>query len=394
MEELEREEEEERERLEQEAIEKSEEKLREKKKQEEKNNSFELAKEAGKGFSEGSEGALFDLANGATFGGASKIDQKYFGGKISKMNDELENLADVAGVGNVYRGVQGFNEGVGAGLGMLGAKNIGAYGINEAVKWNGRRDLINQLERGYNFKDINFGKMNKDTLENINKLREEGGYNLLNQQTYIPANVVRKLYEKRLSEGYTPQEVTNIARDLFQKGRGNVTESRYGHIQQLIQPKENVSDVGYVAQNPNNGQTVTKSVYKKDNENILRNLLEGRRDPSSVVRRSENKPAVPARLSALQQIPKDYITPINNGVNSSGWENLVKNFEDTSSVGYVAQNKFMPKDNLSQGGLGQNGVQSDAFWQNPYNNIMPVKSREEEELEELLKKLRRMRRGW
>jgi hypothetical protein len=75
--------------------------------------------------------------------------------------------------------------------------------------------------------------------------------------------------------------------------------------------------VGYVSQNPNNGQTVIKSVYKKDNEDIVRNLLEGRRDPSSVIRRSENQPAVPARLSALQQTPKNNITPISNNVNST-----------------------------------------------------------------------------
>ncbi|MBR1915972.1 MAG: hypothetical protein IJ830_06020 [Alphaproteobacteria bacterium] len=73
---------------------------------------------------------------------------------------------------------------------------------------------------------------------------------------------------------------------------------------------------------------------------------------------------------------------------------LVKNFEDTSLVGYVAQNKFMPQNNLSQGGLGQNGLQLNALGQNPYSQIMPVKSQEEEDLEELLKRLRRMRRGW
>ncbi|MBP5615830.1 MAG: hypothetical protein J6X42_04700 [Alphaproteobacteria bacterium] len=57
-------------------------------------------------------------------------------------------------------------------------------------------------------------------------------------------------------------------------------------------------------------------------------------------------------------------------------------------------NAVMPKDNLSQGGLGQNGLQPNALEQNPYSQIMPVKSQEEEDLEELLKRLRRMRRGW
>jgi len=131
-------------------------------------------------------------------------------------------------------------------------------------------------------------RLDEKYLNGINKLREQGGYDPLKQQTYIPANVVRKWHEKRLSEGYTPQDMSNIASDLFQKGSRNVTESRYPHIQQVVKPKENVSDVGYVSQNPNNRQTVIKSVYKKDNENIIRNLLEGRRDPSSVIRRSES----------------------------------------------------------------------------------------------------------
>ena len=212
-------EEEERKRLLEEALRKAEEALEERRREEEEKHrqeeeerqrqeeeerqrqeeerSFDIAKEAGKGFIKGIGGAMFDIANGATFGGAKKFDEKYLNGEISKFDEELEDTADAADVGNIYRGLKNFNEGVGAGLAITGAKNIGGYGLNEAVKYNGRRDLIKQLERGDNFKDINFGKMDKDTLENINKLREEGGYNLLNQQTYIPANVVRKLYEKR-----------------------------------------------------------------------------------------------------------------------------------------------------------------------------------------------------
>ena len=363
-----------------------------------KGDTFELVKEAGKGFLQGSKGALFDLANGATFGGASKIDQKYFGGKMSKMNDELENLADVSGLGDVYRGVQGFNEGVGAGLGMLGVQNVGGYGLNEAVKWNGRRALVNQLKRGDDFKDINFGKMNKDTLEDINKLREQSGYDSLMPQTYIPANVVRKLYEKRLPEGYTPQDVTEIARDLFQKGKRDVTESRYPHIQQIIQPKNNVSNVGYVAQNPNNGQTVIKSVYKKDNEDIIRNLLEGRRNPSSVVRGAENIPTVPARLSALQQTPSNNITSSTNDVNG-GIENLIEKLGQEDRL-FDAQNA-LPQNGLGKPNVwGQSAMLQNAFglknpsWENLYSQMMPFKSQKEEDLEELLKRLRQMRGGW
>ena len=78
---------------------------------------------------------------------------------------------------------------------------------------------------------------------------------------------------------------------------------------------EKDADVGFVAQNPNNGQTVIKSVYKKDNDELLRSLLEGRRNPSSVIRGSENKPTVPARLSALQQTPLENVASVHRDVN-------------------------------------------------------------------------------
>ena len=74
--------------------------------------------------------------------------------------------------------------------------------------------------------------------------------------------------------------------------------------------------MGYVSQNPSNRQTIIKSVYKKDNEDIIRNLSEGRRNPSSVVRESKNETAVPARLSALQQNPSFNIAPFKDNVKS------------------------------------------------------------------------------
>jgi len=165
--------------------------------------------------------------------------------------------------------------------------------------------------------------MDKNTLNDVNKLREQSGYPALGQQTYIPSNVVRKWHEKRLSEGYTPQEVTQIARDLLQKGKGQVTESRYPHIQQIIQPKKNVSDVGYVAQNPNNGQTVIKSVYRKPNKQINKTsgILDGRTHSSPAPSYKDinnhiqtTRPAA-ARFSALQNTAESNVIPIKENVN-------------------------------------------------------------------------------
>lgn len=298
----------------------------EERKKRERQRALEMAEEAAKGFAKGAMGAMYDVANGATLGGAGKLDEKYFNSAMHHLNNKLEKGAQQADVENVYQGLKRFNEGIGAGLGLFAAKDVGGYGLNEAIRWNGRRNLINQLERGNNFKDINFGKMNKDTLKDINQLRQQDGHEPLSPQTYIPANVVRKWHEKRLSEGYTPQDMSNIASDLFQKGSRSVTESKYPHIQQVIKPKEKVSEVGYVSQNPSNRQTIIKSVYKKPNKEIkeldINGILDGRTHSSSAPSyQSVNnytqitRPAA-ARFSALQDTVNDNISPMSNNVKS------------------------------------------------------------------------------
>ena len=137
-----------------------------------------------------------------------------------------------------------------------------------------------------------------------------------------------------MSEGYSPQEVSQIASDLFQKGGQNVAESRYPHIQQVIKPKENVSDVGFVVQNPNNGQTVIKSVYKKPNKEIkeinINDILDGRTHSSSAPSYQDvnnhiqtTRPAA-ARFSALQDTVDNNIWSLRNSVNGEIEELLEK----------------------------------------------------------------------
>lgn len=146
-------------------------------------------------------------------------------------------------------------------------RSIPTIGAN-IVRWNGRRDLIEQLNRGLNFKDINFGRMNNQTLNEINFLREESNLPKLRGNAYIPANVVKKFYDKRLKEKYTAEQIADMGRRLFQEPGGIVSESLYPHVQQVCIPKKQMSDVGYVSQNPANGQTVIKSIYKKDTNRI------------------------------------------------------------------------------------------------------------------------------
>ena len=79
--------------------------------------------------------------------------------------------------------------------------------------------------------------------------------------------------------------------------------------------------MGYVAQNPNNGQTVIKSVYKKPNKQI-NGILDGRTHPSPALNYKGidnhthiTRPAA-ARFSALQNTVKSNITPIRGDVKS------------------------------------------------------------------------------
>lgn len=123
-----------------------------------------------------------------------------------------------------------------------------------------------------------------------------------------------------------------MAKDLFQRGGREVTESRYPHIQQIIKPKENVSDVGYIAQNPSNGQTVIKSVYRKPNSQIseMSGILDGRThsSPAPSYRDVNNhiqttRPAA-ARFSALQDTANQNISPMEGEVNMTIEELLKK----------------------------------------------------------------------
>ena len=199
--------------------------------------------------------------NGLSGGGLDYLGEKY--GIDTRMNDYL-SLKDEEGTGNLARNLGNMTQFGGMGLGGAALfTSIPAAG-NSIVRWNGRRNLINQLKRGEDFKDINFGKVYPDTLKRINRLREFDNQPRLNQNAYIPANVVRKFYNKRLKEGYTPEDMARMGKRLFHEGGNTVSESKYPHIQQIGRPRTYTEDVGYISQNPANGQTVIKSMYKID----------------------------------------------------------------------------------------------------------------------------------
>lgn len=94
-------------------------------------------------------------------------------------------------------------------------------------------------------------------------MKRNTGYDELSGNAYIPANVVRKFYDKRLSEGYTPEKMAEMGKRLFHEGGNKVGKSNFPHIQEVLRQREGISEVGYISKNPRNGQTVIKSMYKK-----------------------------------------------------------------------------------------------------------------------------------
>lgn len=82
------------------------------------------------------------------------------------------------------------------------------------------RELVNQLKRGHDFTDINFGKIEKSKLDASNDIRRYKNVAEIKERTVtIPSDRVEHLYMERiLGDKYTPQDVShynNIEERLF-----------------------------------------------------------------------------------------------------------------------------------------------------------------------------------
>lgn len=134
-------------------------------------------------------------------------------------------------------------------------------------------NLVHLLQKGA-YETVSFGRLSPDKLEALNTIRRKEGVTLLEEdQLVIPANVVKKFYEKRvLKDKYMPDQVAQMLLDVFHLDPDAASSTRYPHIQALICLREELSTLGFIAQNPQNGETVIKSVYKKENRKIAKDL--------------------------------------------------------------------------------------------------------------------------
>lgn len=122
---------------------------------------------------------------------------------------------------------------------LLGNKLLRLVPIvgDEVVRWNGRRGLLNQLKRGRDFKDVNFGKVSPAKLEELNKIRKELEQPQINSgKVTIPADRVEHIYERRvLGDRYKPEDATDtIYKALFGKNSKVYPDKNHNTLQHFV----------------------------------------------------------------------------------------------------------------------------------------------------------------
>lgn len=156
--------------------------------------------------------------------------------------------------------------------------DLDAYALGK----KGSKELGGRLST-QKFSNIEFGRMNPAKLEQLNVIRATNGEPPLTPEMKIPLNVVKKLYDKRvISEKMKPEEVADMVFDTFYNPNNLVDASKYPHVQAVVSPKDKISNIGFIGQNPVNGETVVKSAYREKNDRlknvyqVVREALEGR----------------------------------------------------------------------------------------------------------------------
>lgn len=105
--------------------------------------------------------------------------------------------------------------------------------INRVSRYFGKRNLIKQLQRGTDFKDINLGNISDDLATELNKVRNAEGVSIFdNTKASIPADRVDHINQRRVvANGYTPQNAAEaVDMALFGKNsrviKGNIPENQ------------------------------------------------------------------------------------------------------------------------------------------------------------------------
>ena len=196
--------------------------------------------------------------NGISFGGLDWLGNKL--GYDTQMTEYLK-LKDERDR-NLAQSVGQLAEYGGGALTGGGLANTAQYGYNQFLRMNGRRNLVNQLQRGNNFSDIYMGKIDKDKLRALNNVRRiEGAEPIVSRKATIPKDRVQHIYEERiLGDRYTPEDASNTIYDALFNSNSQVQPSRYRTLQKFESPTPNRVIVGKIR---NGNNIFVKTGYKK-----------------------------------------------------------------------------------------------------------------------------------
>jgi hypothetical protein len=125
------------------------------------------------------------------------------------------------------------------------------------------------------FVDLDFGVLGGKQLSRLNEIREGLGQEILqDDRLVIPAAVVRKLYENRiLRDGMSPDDVADVVYSVFRSAKAQPAFSaKHPHIQALINAREELSNIGFIAPNPQTGQAVIKTAFPVNTKRLPRTL--------------------------------------------------------------------------------------------------------------------------
>lgn len=231
----------------------------------------DIALEGIKGFGQGILSGAESLLNGITFGGYSKLDEKYDLGMQNRRQD-IQKAADNVGLGKALEVANKATEATGAALaGSTILKGIPtAYNTYNIYK--GTKNLENQLRRGNNFDDVFMGRIDKNKLDEINSIRKDVGEPIIpSKQVKILKNDVQHIWNRRINEGrYSPEDVANsIKQSVFSKDSqvfpGNVSRN-----QVMIKTGNKYPNMSAISKdNTFNGVSI-RSTMKKDISTLLK----------------------------------------------------------------------------------------------------------------------------
>ena len=186
--------------------------------------------------------------------------------------------------------------------------------------------LVDALESG-EFTDIDFGTLRPDYKAALNEFRTEEGVMLMEgDNLVIPANVVRKLHNKRmLKDGYSADGIARILLDVFHRDSDFASKTKHPTVRAVVSLRRELADLGFIGVNEKTGETVIKGALKVEKDSLTRKLslnenhLEGRgRTPHTVD--GETPPPAAPRLSALQdgESTTPNISDAERSVNAAG----------------------------------------------------------------------------